>query len=51
MSNVKGFKSFGARFILERGRKQKTCKNALGGIGAMIGALSKVLMVSVQDLY
>jgi hypothetical protein len=49
-SNVKGFKGFGARFILKVDRNQKW-KKTPGGKGAMIGAMSKVSMVSVQELY
>jgi hypothetical protein len=49
--NVQGFNSFGARLILRRDRNRKHEKNAPEGIGAMIGAMSKVSMISLQDLY
>ena len=49
--NVQGCNGFGARLILKRDRNRKHEKNATGGIGAMIGAMAKVLMASVEDLY
>jgi hypothetical protein len=50
-SNVQGFDGFGTRFILKVDRNKKHGQQAPEGIGAMIGAMSKGLKVSVKDLY